>query len=66
MQHQKNDRIRRRHRSPIHPAGESGRTAIADSLEGAMARLFRRLGYRVHRRPATHDQGVDLILRLVP
>jgi restriction system protein len=27
-----------------------------------MARLFRRLGYRVRRRPATHDSGVDLDL----
>lgn len=27
-----------------------------------VARLFRRLGYRVHRRPATHDLGVDLLI----
>jgi len=25
-----------------------------------VARLFRRLGYQVHRRPASHDLGVDL------
>jgi restriction system protein len=31
-------------------------------LVGQVARLFRRLGYRVHRRPATHDLGVDLVV----
>ena len=32
----------------------------AGFLDDHIARLFRRLGYRVRRRPATHDQGVDL------
>jgi restriction system protein len=27
-----------------------------------LARLLRRLGYRVHHRPATHDLGIDLDL----
>lgn len=29
-------------------------------LESRVASLFRRLGYRVSHRPATHDQGFDL------
>ena len=31
-------------------------------FETQIARLFCRLGYRVHRRPATHDSGVDLVV----
>jgi len=33
-----------------------------ESLERQVARLFRRLGYQVQRRPATHDLGVDLVI----
>jgi len=32
------------------------------SFQRQVARLFHRLGYRVHRRPATHDLGVDLVV----
>ena len=34
----------------------------ATAFERQVAHLFRRLGYRVHRQPATHDLGVDLII----
>ena len=63
MQHQTGERRTRNRRSfPIPTGRVDGSARIAASLEGAMARLFRRLGYRVHRRPATHDLGVDLDL----
>jgi restriction system protein len=32
------------------------------SFERQVAHLFRHLGYRVHKRPATHDLGVDLVV----
>ena len=34
----------------------------ATAFERQVAHLFRRLGYRVHRQPTTHDLGVDLII----
>ena len=34
----------------------------AATFERQVAALFRRLGYRVHRQPATHDLGVDLFV----
>lgn len=34
----------------------------ATVFERQVAHLFRRLGYRVRRQPATHDLGVDLII----
>lgn len=46
--------------SPARRGSDGAAAALAGSLEGPVARLFRRLGYRVRRCPATHDQGVDL------
>lgn len=37
-------------------------TRPAIPFQRQVARLFRRLGYRVHSRPATHDLGIDLII----
>ena len=34
----------------------------ATTFERQVAHLFRSLGYRVHRRPATHDLGVDVVI----
>ncbi len=63
MQHQTIDRKARRIRFiPIHPGGHGATATVASSLEGQTACLFRRLGYRVRRRPTTHDLGVDLAL----
>jgi restriction system protein len=63
MQRQTIDRKKRRSRFvPIQSGGHGSPAAVASSLEGQIARLFRRLGYRVRHRPATHDSGVDLDL----
>lgn len=48
--------------TPTHSGGHHSPTAVAAFLEDLAARLFRRLGYRLHRRPATHDLGVDLVV----
>jgi restriction system protein len=63
MQHQTvNHRSRGSPFVPIQSGGHGGPAAVASSFEGQIARLFRRLGYRVRRRLATHDSGVDLDL----
>ena len=63
MQRHRIDRRTRESRStPTHSGGHDSPTAVAAFLEDLAARLFRRLGYRLHRRPATHDLGVDLVV----
>ena len=52
---QSNQEIRLRTTSVVHRSDSS-------RFETQIARLFRRVGYRVRRRPATHDLGVDLVV----
>lgn len=53
---------RRAHTRTVLPttAGTARESGEAPALEPRLACVFRRLGYSVHRRPATHDLGVDL------
>lgn len=48
---------------PVDPVRRGPHRAPRDAprwLESSAATLLRRVGYGVHRRPATHDQGLDL------
>lgn len=51
-----------RHISEARQGKQARSTAPAESFVQRVARLFRRLGFRVHRQPATHDLGVDLVV----
>ena len=60
---ERNNRIRAQTRKmPQTAFGTARKSDETPALEPSLVSMFRRLGYRVHHHPATHDSGVDLDL----